>query len=170
MKSVIFSIILIIPYSSCVSQNFIKVSKQIAHDCEGNKRGLVSTIFHDIRSKLFNEEKIQFLNNGFDTLYLLESYEIENGVCAGLIWNNDGALNYIYYKDHFEFPNEKNYTAYTVSLIEKWDLVTIKAEEKKNTIELPQKYITGIRLINKSGNININCIRFKEFFDQKRDR
>lgn len=170
MKAIAFTILIVIfSSSSCASQNFIAISKKIGQNCEGNKGGSRSTTFHDIRLKLFNEGKLPFLKNGFDTLYLLESYEIESGLYAGLIWNSHGTLNYTYHKGYLGFPDQKNYTLYTIGLIEKWDTTMIKAEEK-SAIELPQKYITGICLVKQNGDISIRCVRFKEFFNLERDR
>jgi len=127
-------------------------------------------MFHDLWIKLYNDGKLDFLNKGFDTLYLLESYDVESGSYLGTIWNGKGTLNYSYNRGTFKVEPQHPFTAYTIQLIEKWDTVTLRNEERINAVKLPERNISGVRVIKQGTKMSIDCIGFKEFFRLDRDR
>ncbi|MBE2230456.1 MAG: hypothetical protein IAE96_07440 [Chitinophagaceae bacterium] len=154
---------------SCTPKCFVNISKKIQEECIGNTNW-TGVSFQDLRIKLYHEGKLDFLHNGFDTLYILESYEIESGGYLGRIWSSKGVLNYTYNKSGFSFDHQRLFTDYTAQLIQNWDTTAIRAEEKINANKLPEKYIYGVRVIRWDKKLQIECIRFKEFFKLERDR
>ena len=169
MKSILFISIMVCIFFPCASQNFISISKQVEKKCIG-KSNWKGQSFHDLRTRLYNEGRLGFVSSDFDTLYILESYEIESGSYTGKIWNRKGDLNYIYNKNSFQFDQQKLFTDYTIQLIQRWDTATVRTEESLNTKSISEKYITGIKVIMENQKIRIDCIKFKEFFNLERDR
>ena len=155
---------------SCSPKGFLTISKQIELRCESKDNTWSGVSFHSLRTKLHNEGKLNFINIDLDTLYLLESYEIENGTYIGRIWNAKSSINYAYTKNNFSYNSTKLYTEYTVNLIQKWDTLRIRKEETENANSLHEKYINGARIFISKGNAQIECITFKEFFNLERDR
>lgn len=154
---------------SCTSTKFINVSKQIDKNCSGNNKWKGKS-FHDLRTKLYKENKLGFLSLGFDTLYVLESYGIESGNYIGRLWNKNGMVSYTYHNNTFSFEQSNLFTDYTVQLVQNWDTVGIRREENRNGVNLPERHITASRIIGRDKEFEIECIRFKDFFDPKRDR
>lgn len=169
MKSVL-SIVVAVTFFSCTPKGFISISKQVEKKCVGKRSKWKSESFHSLRTKLYNERKLNFINSDFDTLYILESYEIENGNYIGSIWNRRGALNYTYNKNNFSFDQQKVFTDYTVQLVQNWNTAAIRMEESMNANSLPEKYINGTRVFIANTKIEIECIKFKQFFKLERDR
>jgi hypothetical protein len=163
MKSFFFIIISVI-FFSCTPQEFISISKQIEKKCVGEKSKWKGESFHKLRTKLYNEGKLNFINSNLDTLYLLETYEIESGTYMGRIWNKKDALNYSYSKNIFSFDQKMIFTSYTVQLVQNWDIASILNEEKINAYRLPEKYINGTKVFIANKKIRIECIKFKDFF------
>ncbi len=124
--------------------------------------------YFKIREKLLstNEPKVF---DGFDTLYIIETYDIQTYVFYTSIWSKKNELNYSYHFGSFIFNNEIICTKYTKVLIEKWDLSSIMYEETNNsTMTSPFHYICT-RVIYNSNGYDIDCIKFKEFFLLERD-
>ena len=169
MKSILFITVAVV-FVSCTPKGFISVSKQVEKKCVGEKGKWKAESFHSLRTKLYNEGKLNFINSDFDTLYILETYEIESGTYAGRIWNRKDALNYTYNKNSFSFNQQKLFTDYTVQLIQNWDTVGIRMEGNINATNLPEKYINGTRVFIANAKTGIECIKFKEFFKLERDR
>jgi hypothetical protein len=169
MKSVLF-IAVTFTFFSCTPKGFISVSKQVEKKCVGEGVKWKGESFHSLRTKLYNEGKLDFINSDFDTLYILETYEIESGTYIGRIWNRKDALNYSYSKSSFSFDQQKLFTTYTVQLVQNWDTAAIRMEEITNANKLPEKYITGNRVFIVNAKTEIECIKFKEFLKLERDR
>jgi hypothetical protein len=115
MKLALF-ISLIFFLSSCSQKGFVSISKKIEKECTNVKGKWKGTTFHDLRTKLYSEGKLNFIKTDLDTLYILESYEIQDATCSGRIWNSKGVANYTYNRGVFTFEEEKLFTDYTVSL------------------------------------------------------
>ena len=169
MKLALF-VSLIIFASSCSQKGFVSVSKKIEKRCTGVKGKWKGTSFHELRTKLYNEGKLNFIHPDFDTLYILESYEIESGTYVSRIWNKKDVLSYTYNKNSFSFDQQKLFTDYTVQLVQNWDTATIRKEESMNASSLPEKYINATRVFIANTKAKIECIKFKEFFKLERDR
>ncbi len=154
---------------SCTSAKFINASKQIDKNCNGNNKWKGKS-FHALRTQLYKEGKLGFLSSGFDTLYILESYDIESGNYIGRLWNENGTVSYTYHNNSFSFEQSNLFTDYTIQLVQNWDTVGIRREENRNGVNLPERYITASRVIGRDKEFEIVCIKFKDFFDPKRDR
>ncbi|WP_440196672.1 hypothetical protein [Anaerocolumna jejuensis] len=128
------------------------------------------TTFHELRTRLYNEGKLNFLESDFDTLYILENYEVETGTYISRIWNKRGGVSYVYNRNSFSSDREKLFTDYTVQLVQAWDTATIKREASINASTLPERYINATRLSLANAQTKIECITFKEFFELERDR
>ena len=166
-------VLLILTSIFCVfhsySQDFLIASKKIEKKChEYHKKNRQS--FHKIRSLFYGQGKLDFLNPVFDTLYILEHFDIETGDYNSRIWNSKGALTYIFNKSEIKFLSEGLYTKFTIELIEKWDIPVIRNEEKINANLIPQIHIRGLRIVMKKKKIHIDCVKFKEVFNLERDR
>jgi len=168
MKSVLFAAV-IFAFCSCSPKGFVSISKEVEKKCVGKKGKWKGESFHSLRTKLYNDRKLNFISFNFDTLYILESYEIESGTYVGRIWNRKNALNYTYDKNSFSFNQQKLFTDYTIQLVQNWDTAAIRMEESVNANKLPEKYINGTKVLIANKKAEIECIKFKEFFKLERD-
>lgn len=168
MKLLMLTLFSLTFLSSCSAQNFVATSKKVEKTC-ANKSVWKGKTFHNLRTELYNDGRIAFVESMLDTLYILESYAIEAGDYTGKIWNSKGSLSYNYLKGRFNYP-DKVFTDYTVRLVETWDTASIRKEEIENATSLPEKWIKATRIINQSGKVKIDCINFREFFKLERDR
>jgi len=168
------SIIMMLGSYSSSAQDFKQLSQQLENKCTGLFKSTRSKsclfTFHNLRSKLYAAGKLDFINNNQDTLYILESYDIQGGSYRGRMWNRNGLVQYRYdYDSGFTFNNyKKMFTDYTIELIQKWDIVSIREEEQLYSNIIPVFFIYSSRIIfgNKP---RTDCLRFKEFFNSKRD-
>lgn len=164
-----FSLSLLSQYD-CSSQSFPRLSKKLEIQCTPHARYSKNKTFHDLRISLYDSGKLNFINTKVDTIFLLESYDIQSASYQGRIWNTKGFIQYEYDKRNgFQFDsNKKLFTDLTIELVQKWDTSAIRKEEKLYSHILPVIYIYSARIIIKA-NPTINCFRFKEFFNSKRD-
>jgi hypothetical protein len=170
MKLALFVSLIIFISPSCSQKGFIRVSKKIEKECTSVKGRRKGTSFHELRTKLYNEGKLNFINSNADTLYILETYEIESGTYLSSIWNRKDVLNYTYNRNIFSFDQQKLFTNYTVQLVQNWDTATIRKEESVNANSLPERYIYATRVSIANAKTKIECIKFREFFKLERDR
>lgn len=169
MKLALF-VLLVFVFSSCSHKGFVSVSKKIEKRCVAVKGKWKGTSFHELRTKLYNEGKLNFINADLDTLYILESYEFQSGTFISRIWNRKDALNYTYNRNTFSFDQQKFFTDYTVQLVRNWDTTAIRKEESINASSLPERYINATLVFIENKKTRIQCIKFKEFFKLERDR
>ncbi|HEY0065717.1 MAG TPA: hypothetical protein VGB46_00090 [Flavisolibacter sp.] len=155
--------------TSCSAQGFIKASRQVHNSCAKAKAGKNTETYHSVRAKLHESGKLSFTEPGFDTLFLLEKYEIETGKYIGRIWNRGGSVSYEYSRGKFSY-RENLFTGHTVYLVEKWDTLSIRKEETENATIMPERRINAARVINHKGKLKIDCMSFREFFKLERDR
>ena len=159
---------MILGLHSCSSQSFPQLSKQLEKSCARVSNSKIMT-FHDIRMKLYESGKLDFINYKQDTLFILESYDIQDGSCRGRLWNRKGHIQYNYYpKSGFNFNEDKMFTKYTIELVQRWDTVSIREEERLYSNITPIYFIYSSRVIF-SDLPRIDCLKFKEFFNSKRD-
>jgi hypothetical protein len=145
----------------------MRLSKQIDRKCglNPNRKGLT---FHDLRRMLYNEGKLNLFDQKLDTLYVLQSYSIHDEIYRSIIWNRKERVQYVYGQVGFKFDQQKIFTDYTIRLIQNWDTLAIRNEESLYSNYLPVYYIRGIRIIRGKKDI-IECVKFKEFINPKRD-
>jgi hypothetical protein len=131
----------------------------------------LSTYKRDARMKIYQSDSAYFLKEKIDTLYLLEGYNIETGTFYGTIWNRQKSISYNYFKRHLALQKESTFTDYQVQLITRWDIATLRKEEKTsgnwfdNNLQL-----NGLRCYKKGNDWQVDEIYFKNFYDPKRDK
>lgn len=171
MKIFIFSIILILNFNNgCTKDTMKEVSLAISKQQLKEKlRSKVEDPFNDIRMKLIESDHLNDFQN-CDTLFFLETYEYESGTFYGRIWNLKTSLDYTYHQGKFSFGKNDVFTSYACELVEKWDIKTIRKEEKENSTMINPFFINGSRVILKENKIKVDCIGFDEFFLLERDK
>lgn len=153
-----------------ISQSFNSISKQISkYEFGSGLRKEKKDDFFEIRKRLNSLDKVGFTTKS-DTLFLLESYSVENGNYYGLIWNTLEKVGYIYNNKKFEFGVDEIFTNYTCKLVQTWDTKSIRQEERINSTMINPRNIYATRVIKNKGVLKIDCIMFKEFFLIDRDR
>jgi hypothetical protein len=68
---------------TCPAQNFVTISKTIQVHCEISKTKWKGETFHHVRVRLYKIRKLDLITHDFDTLYLMELYDIESGTYVG---------------------------------------------------------------------------------------
>ena len=159
-------------FTDIKSQDIFKeISLQIS-ECQ-TKEGIRckgEDYYNNVRIKLVESGMLSLFDK-VDTLYFLETYDIESGKYYGEIWNSENkCLTFIFNQGKFVFNGPSIFTAYTKKLIEEWDLPTIRLEEKTNSTMINPLLILGSRVINLNEIFRVDCIKFKEFFLLERDR
>lgn len=154
-------------------QPFKKVSKEISrYEYRIGLRKIKRDRFHEIRVKLDKLGKLGFAAEN-DTLFLLESYSIESGIFYGLIWNNLDEVKYKYqYRDNsFDFGGYEGFPPYIRDFVQEWDTVAIRHEERMDPETIsPRRDIYATRVIKHKDSLEIDRIKFAEFFLLERDR
>ena len=157
-------------FISCTPKGFVSVSKDVEEKCISPRNKWKGRSFHSLRVRLYDEGKLDFINSALDTLYMLETYEVESGTYAGRIWNSKNAINYTFVNNKFTFDKQDRFTAYTVRLVQNWDTAAIRKEESMNANMLPENYVNGTRVFIERTRAVVECVKFKEFFSLERDR
>jgi len=152
---------------SCCNINFTNISKRITVKQTRSFSRVKNNRFHEVRLALHKVRKINF--STVDTLYLLESYNIETAEFYGRFWSNTDTINYVYLNGLFNFEKNKLFTSYMIKLVSNWDIHTIRLEEKYNSNMLPAHQIYATCVIIKSNQVKIQSISFKDFFKLGRD-
>ncbi len=151
-------------------QTFSHISKLVSdHEFKTGIRKYYKDIYFEVRKKLDAMGKLSFLNNS-DSIYMLESSSIESGAIYGKIWSSNGVLDFYYSDRKFNFEKSDRYTKYCCNLIQKWDTISIRNEEKNHPSGFSPEYLYGTRIIRKNDKIEISCIFFKDFPLLDRDR
>ncbi|WP_338768529.1 hypothetical protein WAF17_08005 [Bernardetia sp. ABR2-2B] len=106
--------------------------------------------FHKVRLSLFKElESKAFLKS--DTLFLLESFEDENGRFFTSIWSYSDTINYVYFKEKGEIADICRFSNETIHLTSSWDIENLK---KKNS-SYPYTLVYATRIIQSQNNIDV---------------
>lgn len=172
-KTLSISFLLILYAINVMSQSFDSISKAISKYDYGMKIEKVKILkkesFFDIRKKLESLDKLAFITKS-DTLFLLESYAWPDDTFGGIVWNKFGKVEYTYNNKKFKFDAHGVYTDYTVKLVQDWDTISIRREEKINST-MESNFICAVRVIkSKKRVLKIDSITFREFFLLDRDR
>jgi len=156
--------------NGCTKDTFKEVSLAISKkQLKENLRKKGCDYYHTIRMKLNKLDSMSVFQN-CDTIFLLETYEYETGVFYGKIWGGEAVMEYSYKNEEFTFGDIDIFTAFTCELIKKWDINTIKKEERENSTMTSPLFINVTRVIIEKDNIKVDCIGFNEFFLLERDR
>jgi hypothetical protein len=124
-----------------------------------------SSNYKNIRFNALNELGYPKCN---DTLFILEQYTLE-GHFIFTIWNEKDTISYSNTTGSFEMTHKSLYTKYMMKLVSEWNLLEIRKEEEVNSNLIPQEIIYATRITLNNGDLNSNCMVFKDFFNFKRD-
>jgi len=172
-KIILIEIILFTTLVGCAQKiSFPALSKEIYKRHSGpneNKSLSLSAYKRNARNEAFNKRKSSFLYGALDTLFIMESYNIETAVISGTIFSNKGQINYSYDRKGITFLKESSYTNYELKLVAKWDTVSIRKEEKLHAVLFGGNIIYASKCFINNGIWVVEDIYFKDFFDLKRD-
>jgi len=164
-KSVYF-FLLVIAIVGC-SKSFKAISLAVEkqqHAGEGSR-----ITYHDIRLKLYQTGKLNFLKDA-DTVFMLESFSVEEATFYGKIWTANNSVQYMYRNNEFTFNTQAPFTAYMSQLINKWDTTAIRENEKLYSDINPAQWVFGTKIIHYKSTPEIYTIKFSRFFKADRDR
>ena len=118
------------------------------------------------RKKIHGE--FDFINYSTDTVYILQSLDIQNGRLFESVWNGKKMISYIIHGSEIQIvPNDP---LRVHELIEAWDVTTIRKEEAANGGMLGGSWMRGMRVMIEKEAIQMECIAFEEFFDMTFDQ
>jgi hypothetical protein len=106
--------------------------------------------------------------NPRDTIYALELSGIQ-GEELFTYWNKQDTISYTYQDGAFSPTKNNLFTAYMMRLVSEWNISKIREEEEVNGNMLPSDSVYALRITFNTDNRHIECIRFKNFFNLKRD-
>ncbi|MCW3466294.1 hypothetical protein [Chitinophaga nivalis] len=112
-------------------QPFIRFSSIIGHNAKDRKGSLKKYTFSEVRKMLHKDCKSPLLHREFknDTLYMLESFDIEDQTYYGRIWNRKVAVEYKYQQHKFTyFDQMKLFDESLVENVQSWDTTLINKE------------------------------------------
>jgi hypothetical protein len=102
-----------------------------------------------------------------DTILLLEYAGVQgNYFCT--FWNKKDTLSFTNQTGNIELSCNTLFTDYMMKTVSEWDIKSITKEEKLHPI-LPEVKVYATRIVFINGIYKIDCIRFNDFFDLKRD-
>jgi hypothetical protein len=157
-------------FSACKTDRFSTMSSKMEVSCSDKESAWKGKTFHDIRMQVFKSGRLNSLLRDIDTLRTIQSYAIESGTYSVMIWTSKGSLSYTYNRGVLNYDEPNLYTKKTVELIQNWDTAGIRDEERINVHEIPEQHITGIELTRKGNRSQVRCIRFRKFYNLRRDR
>lgn len=130
------------------------------------KCGSYPKIEYEQRNKV--NEEFDFINYSTDTVYFLQSLDIQNGRIFESVWNSKKMISYVIQGSEIEIvPNDP---LRVHELIGEWDIASIRKEEKEHGGLLGGASMRGMRVILEQGEIQMDCIAFQEFFDMLKDQ
>lgn len=155
--------------TGCQVARFSKLSKQISRcQLKTTLRKTNFNVAHEVRLELFHLGKLYFFNKS-DTLFIVESSDLQSGEIFGQIWNSHSEIKYSKINTEFSFKESRLFTGYMLNLINKWDTLELKKEGEKSNI-FPNNSIYATRIVFIDGKTKIDCISFKDFYNPERDR
>lgn len=121
------------------------------------------SFYENIRNKLIAKDSLNFIGT-CDTVFFLETYDLETGISYGRIWNSIKAISYAYFKDGFTFNDISFFDAETLKLVYAWDVNSIRKYASENSTMTSPLTILASRAIFNRENIEIDCLKFDEFY------
>ncbi len=120
-------------------------------------------LYENIRNKLIAKDSLNFIGQ-CDTVFFIETYDLETGTSYGRIWNSRKAISYECFKDRLTFSNISFFDAETLKLVQAWDTNTIRRYESENSAMISPLTIFASRAILNKGEIDVDCLKFDEFY------
>ncbi|MBD8387938.1 hypothetical protein [Dysgonomonas sp. BGC7] len=144
-----------------------KPTLKVIYKQQKNKNDIlgVANRFDFARQELNKLDSLSFINQKMDTVYLLETYDMETGISYGSIWNKCKRLNYTYYHGGvLEFKADDFFARYMRALVSAWDIDAIRKEEKRGSKPISPNDIYATRIII-GKKTKIDFFTFNEFSD-----
>lgn len=167
MRKLLFYPLFVIIFNNCISKNQLIDTKKIyekSYACLELKTHELN-YYKNIRLNALNELRYSKSN---DTLFILEKYTLE-GNFIFTVWNEKDTISYSNTTGSFEMTHESLYTKHMMKLVSEWNLLEIEKEEEINSNLIPQEIIYASRITLNNGDLNSNCMVFKDFLNFKRD-
>lgn len=164
MKTLLCPIILLFTLASCKSDYFTTVNRKL--DPNLTKRDKVIVSSYHVRKKIYEQGYLSFITEK-DTIFLLSDYDLPSAIHYGTIWTKNKRFHYSYsngiVSERDEDPIEKSNSILT--LISKWDTITIKKESSLNYNQLfPSHMVLAYRVYKPDKKIIIDRIKFRPFY------
>jgi len=148
--------------TSVISQVSSKITeRQLKKKIIKRKNGIA--FYENIRNKLTAKDSLNFIGL-CDTVFFLETYDLETGISYGRIWNSRKAISYEYFKDGLTFSEMSFFDAKTLKLVQTWDINSIRKYESENSTMISPLTIFASRAILNRGKVDVQCLKFDEFY------
>ncbi len=148
--------------TSVISQVSSKITqKQLKKKVIERKNGIA--FYENIRNKVIAKDSLNFIGK-CDTVFFLETYDIETGISYGRIWNSRKAISYGYFKDELTFSEISFFDVEILKLVQTWDVNSIRKYESKNSTIISSLTIFASRVILNKGKFDVECLKFDEIF------
>lgn len=152
----------ILGQTSTISKVSSKITeKQLKKKLIERRNGIA--FYENIRNKLIDKDSLSFIEI-CDTVYFLETYDLETGISYGRVWNNRKAISYEYLKGEFTFSDRSFFDPETLKLVQAWDVSSIRKHESENSTMISPLTIFASRAVLNRGKIVVDCLRFEEFY------
>ncbi len=182
MKRYLIYFIAIVFFSGCkVSCHNTLILKKISktqkeyYKALGTDHLIPLTSLAFLRQKVFNALKDSINLNNTEFFYVLEANGVEDGSYIGRVWNSDFDIRYhkkagdeieIILKDDTSQNVINNFfdydTRYMCSLIEQWDVGTIKKISNESKVLGGLNYLASY-IEKEDGKFKVSCLSFYEF-------
>jgi hypothetical protein len=159
--------VICVTLNSCKEAYFIEISQEIQKKEGLKKISKKYPTFNDVRVSLYKMHKLDFLQYA-DTVYLLESYYLENAAYYDKIWTSKDTLEYKCQLKNFTYGNTMAFSQYMTGLISKWDTIGIRQNEKLYSDMIPQRTLHATRISNYKNHPEISTINFYGFYKPER--
>lgn len=109
-------------------------------------------------------EKLDFINYQEDIIFVIQEYNIQTGEFYESIWNSKSKFEYKRKGETLEYIEDSLFPKYYYSLVQNWDLDTIKKYEDKYGDNFGSNIVKAYKIDLNRGNLTLNCISFSSFF------
>ncbi len=176
MKKYIYSLIFISLFTSCNTYKKIDHSKiyNEIYRCQGiDINDSIQCQFRVHQHLVKKIIKWDYLGKlGYsrenDTIYILEMDGIQDNFLF-MVWNKKHFLSYTDESGELKQVNSASFTKHMRKLVSEWNILEIRREEKINKVILPMDIIYATKITINKGKYSIECLRFFDFFNIKRD-
>lgn len=174
MKKIILVGLTIFTITGCAQKvSFLDLSKEIYNKHNGHLEKnpfKINAYKQEARNAAYNKSKKSFIYEPLDTLFVIDTYNVETASISGTILGNKNHINYLYDRQGLALLKESSFTKYQLKLVSEWDTISIRKEEKRNEIPFGGGIINANRCFIRNGKWVIEYINFKDFFNLKRDQ
>lgn len=169
MKKRIYLVLFLSILGACKQQlNLVNVSNNIYKTqikAFGDTMFLKGLQFYREKAVMLERVRYSTVN---DTVFALEQLGIQGDLHL-TYWNKIDTISYDNAVGEPEYIDNSLFSNYMMELVSQWDILGIKEEEKANSAMLPNDPVYATRIIIRKNKYKVECIKFDNFFDLKRD-